>query len=227
MSKDVLRTKPKSRRLKKAARRIQLLDVAPALFADNSFGGVTTAALAKAAGVTEPVLYQHFASKDALYHEVLRETCRRTLDAWRAIMEQAPTPLSGVVNVCRSQFRQMSELWVYYKLHVRAIAEVCDDTVRRILRENDDAYHDFLCGALNRAKDIGEIRREINVDDVAWFIMSQGLMLNVCRQVGNTKIEQSGYIENLLRSTLAGVSVGAPASDGNLPSAAALSGRRM
>ena len=195
-------------RLSRQDRRKQLLDIGAALFAESSYGGVTTAAIAKAAGVTEPVLYQHFASKEVLYQEVLREACRRTLENWEASMKVAASPLAGLVNVCRGQFRAMSELWVYYKLHVRAIAEASDATVRTLLCENDERYHQFFTAALKKAQGAGEIREQVVVSDVAWFIMSQGLMLNVCKQIGNTKIEESGYIENLIASTLSGVSVG-------------------
>ncbi|NUQ34058.1 MAG: TetR/AcrR family transcriptional regulator [Planctomycetaceae bacterium] len=206
--------RPKTTRLRKEERRAQLLEVAVQLFANSSFGSVTTATLAKSAGVTEPVIYQHFASKDELYHAVLRESCQRTLDEWARIFSESPSPLGGLINVARSQFRLMSELWVHYKLHVRAIAEVSDDAVRTILRENDDSYHAFFRDALEKAKTAGEIRKEINTTDVAWFLLSQGLLLTVCRQVGNTKFEASGYLDNLIKTTLAGVSVGAPVVPG-------------
>lgn len=195
-------------RLSKDERRKQLLDVAANLFSSSSFGGVTTASLAKAAGVTEPVLYQHFDSKDKLYYEVLRDGCRRTLDEWRNIAEAADTPLGGVVQIARAQFRMMSELWVYYKLHVRAIAEASDARVAQILCENYEQYHAFLMSVLKRAQDSGEIRSEVNVSDVAWFMLSQGLMFNVCRQIGLRKLEETGYLDGLIKSTLSGLSVG-------------------
>lgn len=55
------------------ARRRCILDAAKALFAERGFLGVTTRQLAAAVGVTEPVIYEHFASKRGLYDEVLLE----------------------------------------------------------------------------------------------------------------------------------------------------------
>lgn len=60
-------------RLPAAARREQLLDVSVAVFARNGFQGTSMDDVAEAAGVTKPVLYQHFTSKQALVHAVLRD----------------------------------------------------------------------------------------------------------------------------------------------------------
>ncbi|MBA2317510.1 MAG: TetR/AcrR family transcriptional regulator [Euzebyales bacterium] len=61
-------------RLSAAERRPQLLDVAGALFAELGFHGVSMEQLADAAGVSKPVLYQHFGSKRDLYLAVVRDT---------------------------------------------------------------------------------------------------------------------------------------------------------
>lgn len=60
-----------NRRLPADKRREQLLDVALRLFAGRGFAATTMDDIATAAGVTKPLLYQHFASKRALYLELL------------------------------------------------------------------------------------------------------------------------------------------------------------
>ena len=54
-------------RLPGRQRRAQLLDVAAELFAEQGFHGPSMDQLAEAAGVSKPVLYQHFPSKRDLY----------------------------------------------------------------------------------------------------------------------------------------------------------------
>lgn len=54
-------------RLRASQRREQLLDVVAPLLAERGYHGVSMEELADAAGVTKPVLYQHFDSKQALY----------------------------------------------------------------------------------------------------------------------------------------------------------------
>lgn len=54
-------------RLRAAERRTQLLEVAGNLFAEHGYHGLSMESLAEAAGVSKPVLYQHFPSKRDLY----------------------------------------------------------------------------------------------------------------------------------------------------------------
>jgi AcrR family transcriptional regulator len=51
---------------------VQLLAVAEGMFAEHGYHGASMEQLAEAAGVSKPVLYQHFASKQELYLAVVR-----------------------------------------------------------------------------------------------------------------------------------------------------------
>jgi AcrR family transcriptional regulator len=68
-------------RLPAARRRRQLLDVALHVFAEKGFHVTSMTDIADAAGVTKPVLYQHFASKRALYRELLDDVGAQLLEA--------------------------------------------------------------------------------------------------------------------------------------------------
>src|SRR5580698_6926276 len=58
------------RRLTGGQRRDQLFRVALDLFAERGYRATTMEDIAEAAGVTKPLLYQHFSSKRALYLEL-------------------------------------------------------------------------------------------------------------------------------------------------------------
>ena len=60
-------------RMPAAERRLALVDTAIRLFTESSYRGTTTADIARAAGVSEPILYRHFDSKEALYRSVLEQ----------------------------------------------------------------------------------------------------------------------------------------------------------
>jgi AcrR family transcriptional regulator len=59
------------RRLTAEERRSQLFDVALSLFAERGYAATTMEDIAEAAGVTKPLVYQHFDSKRALYIELM------------------------------------------------------------------------------------------------------------------------------------------------------------
>ena len=63
-------------RLSGAQRRAAILDAAIDLFSSRGFQGTTTREIAGAVGVSEPVLYQHFQTKRALYDAILEAKCK-------------------------------------------------------------------------------------------------------------------------------------------------------
>lgn len=81
-----------STRLPAARRRHQLLEVARRVFAERGFHDASMNDIAIAAGVTKPVLYQHFASKRELFSELLREVGSDLQDTITKAVAAAETP---------------------------------------------------------------------------------------------------------------------------------------
>ena len=79
------------RRLRADDRRRQLLDVACTVFAHGGFHTTSMDDVATAAGVTKPVLYQHFPSKRALYLELLEAVGVQLLESLGAATTSAHT----------------------------------------------------------------------------------------------------------------------------------------
>jgi len=52
-------------------RRSQILRVAISLFSERGFSGTTTKEIARAAGVSEAMVFRHFATKGELYHAII------------------------------------------------------------------------------------------------------------------------------------------------------------
>ncbi len=69
-------TDRKKNRLTAEERRAAIVEAAVRLFAEKGFRGTTTRELAAAVGVSEPVLYQHFATKGDLYTAIIEAICR-------------------------------------------------------------------------------------------------------------------------------------------------------
>ncbi|MEM7285382.1 MAG: TetR/AcrR family transcriptional regulator [Actinomycetota bacterium] len=81
-----------NQRLPGPERRQQLLDVALETFGRGGYAEASMADIASAAGITKPVVYQHFASKRALFLEVLRECGRRMERQIEMATSHADTP---------------------------------------------------------------------------------------------------------------------------------------
>jgi TetR/AcrR family transcriptional regulator len=57
--------------MSREARRRQLIEIAVKYFSRFGFQGASTKAIAKEAGVTEAIIYRHFATKEQLYSAIL------------------------------------------------------------------------------------------------------------------------------------------------------------
>jgi AcrR family transcriptional regulator len=96
-------------RLPAADRRRQLLDVALQCFGDRGFHHTSMNDIAEAAGVTKPVLYQHFPSKRALYREVLHDVGGRLREAVGKATAAAGGPRDQVERGFRAYFQWVAD----------------------------------------------------------------------------------------------------------------------
>src|SRR6058998_2284404 len=96
-------------RLPAARRRRQLLDVALDVFAQKGFHQTSMEEVADAAGVTKPVLYQHFGSKRELYLELLDDVGGRLMATISAAVAPAEGPRQQVHAGFLAYFRFVAE----------------------------------------------------------------------------------------------------------------------
>lgn len=98
-----------SSRLPAPRRKEQLLDVALHVFAERGFHLTSMNDVADAAGVTKPVLYQHFPSKRALYLELLRSVGDCLMEAITVATQRADGPREQVEDGLRAYFRFVAD----------------------------------------------------------------------------------------------------------------------
>lgn len=99
-----------STRLTADARREQILDVAVDVFGRSGYYGASMNDIAEAAGVTKPVLYQHFDSKSDLYRALLSAVGDRMLDAIAKAAAEATDGKSLTQHGFQAYFR-----WVAHR----------------------------------------------------------------------------------------------------------------
>lgn len=102
------------RRMTGKQRREQLLDIGRTLFADRGFEGTSVEEIAAKAGVSKPVVYEHFGGKEGLYAVVVDREMRRLLDMVtsaltaghpRELLEQAAFALLDYIDTFTDGFR--------------------------------------------------------------------------------------------------------------------------
>ncbi len=97
-------------------RRQQLLRVAMRLFSERGFSGTTTKEIANAAGISEAMVFRHFANKDELYSAILdHKACSRKF--------------SNPFEELADKIEAKDDFGVFYTMALNAIehhAEDCD-----------------------------------------------------------------------------------------------------
>jgi AcrR family transcriptional regulator len=89
MASPALRQRVRPTRMRAETRRNQIVAVAADLFASRGFSGTTTKEIADHAGVSEAIIFRHFASKDKLYAAILDYKVKQGTERIKAQLEDA------------------------------------------------------------------------------------------------------------------------------------------
>ena len=169
-------------RLPAAERRSALIDAALRVFSDGSYSGATTAEIAREAGVSEPILYRHFASKRDLYFSCLDEAWTRIRTKLEAKMVEVG-PSDSWQGMSASAMRELKTLLP--SLWMQAITEAGEDPeIRRFVRAHMRDVHDFFAGCLRKVQDAGGIPADRDVDAEAWIFIGGSLLVSIADRLG-------------------------------------------
>ncbi len=169
-------------RLTAAARRQVVIEAACRVFSKASYRGATTAEIAKASGISEPILYRHFGSKRDLYLACLDEAWRR----FRVVGEEAlaadPKGCLGAVAdaYMASQARvRLVDLWI------QALSVAPEDRViARALKRQIHEVQEFFADLIRHGQAAGEIHPERDAGAEAWIFVASGLLATVDHRLG-------------------------------------------
>jgi AcrR family transcriptional regulator len=130
-----------TRRLTAEARRAQLLSVAREVFAEDGYPGAAMEKIAQRAGVTKPVLYQHFDGKKELYLALLESDMTRLLAQVSSAIDGAHT------NVDRIR-KGLGAYFDYIEANVDSFRLLFRETMGADpeFRECIDRFHDAAAG---------------------------------------------------------------------------------
>ena len=122
-------------------RREQLLDVGRALFAERGYDGASVEEVALRAGVSKPVVYEHFGGKEGLYAVVVDREVQRlltsftaalTADSPRRLLEQATLALVSYVEDESDGFRILVRESPAQLTDTGGFATIISDVARRV-----------------------------------------------------------------------------------------------
>jgi AcrR family transcriptional regulator len=171
-------------RLAASERRAAVLETALHVFSEGSYRGTTTAEIAREAGVSEPILYRHFASKRDLYLACIDEAWRRVRAIWEAALEQEERG-PDCFNAMGRALHASREKYLLSSLWVQALTEASEDPeIRRHVRRHLRDVHDFVAGVMTRAQEAGWVARDRDAVAEAWIFIAVGLLGAIGQRLG-------------------------------------------
>lgn len=162
-------------RLKAPQRREQLIEVATKLFARNGYEATTTAAIALAAGVTEPILYRHFKSKQELFVAIVRAVSAQTMQHWQELIGGITDPVERIRRIAK-EFPQHTKALddAYHVLH-GALSTSRDRKVIAVMKEHYAQIEQFFAGMIREGQKSGAFRKDMDPKVPAWQLIMTGI----------------------------------------------------
>ncbi|HEX5449151.1 MAG TPA: TetR/AcrR family transcriptional regulator [Gaiellaceae bacterium] len=185
MTQGVGSTEPKTqtkRRLTAEERRQDVLLAACRVFGERSYRGSTTAEIARASGISEPILYRHFGSKRDLYLACLDESWRRLREAAETAIAADPHSCLGAIAdaYMKSQERiRLVDLWI----QALSVAPE-DEVIAAALRDQIRDVHDYFADVIRRGQKLGDVLADRDPVAEAWIFVASGLLATVDQRLG-------------------------------------------
>ncbi|WP_426131235.1 TetR/AcrR family transcriptional regulator [Pararhizobium sp. PWRC1-1] len=141
--------KPEVRKLPKPERRTQLLDTARDILRECGADALTLGHLAERAGVSKPIAYEHFGTREGLLIALSEEIEARHVGKLKAGLEKAPPTLPAIADVISSAYigcaLESGPEWLAMSGALRGNAQM--DAVQQTLA---DDYVAIIAAALAR-----------------------------------------------------------------------------
>jgi len=162
--------RPRGTRLPRLARRRQLLDAAMEVFVARGYHAAAMDEIAERAGVSKPVLYQHFPGKQELYLALLDESVERLIEAVVSALRSTTDNRQRVNATFAAYFGYVAEHSGTFKLvfesdftnepavraRIDAADKLCADMISQVIKEDaglaDDEAHLLSIGLLGMAQ---------------------------------------------------------------------------
>ena len=170
-------------RLPAAERRSTIIAAALEVFVSGSYAGSTTAEIARAAGVSEPIIYRHFPSKRDLWFACVDEAWRRLRAAIE--LQAASVTRGGVLAEAHTAKRSPWSSPLLPNLWVQGVTEAGEDEqIQRFVRAHVREVHDYVADLLRGYQAAGAMPADRDPDAEAWIFLAGGLLRSFADRLG-------------------------------------------
>lgn len=201
------------KRLPAEKRKETILKAAERCLARKGYYSCTTADIAAEAGITEPIIYQHFEGKRDLVECMRRRTVQEISDHVVRRVLKRTTQLAGLREAAEAAFdftlRHRSKMRAYYY----SIPELGRGGFHPTPVDRLHRLHDAVTYMLQEGQRRGEVKKDLKVDDFAWSFIALMEIVYIANALGlkvpfSDKEKYLELVDRLLSSVSAGGETG-------------------
>ncbi|HEY2673269.1 MAG TPA: helix-turn-helix domain-containing protein [Rugosimonospora sp.] len=164
---------PRRSRLPAAERRASIIAAATQVFSEVGYQRGTMSEVARRVGVSEPVVFQNFGSKAAVFAAVIEEATGGMATAMRDRVAA-----NGSVGAWLTEFLAPGHLnhaharGAHHVLFADAMSQAAEPPVREAIRRAHRTLARTLADLLARGQSEGGVRRDLDPATAAWLLLS-------------------------------------------------------
>jgi len=161
-------------RMRGEDRRALILEQAKKVFAREGYRAASTGELARASGITEPILYRHFGSKQKLYLAVLKKLSEEFMERMQTLVERRVKNnlLDGLTFLLLDYRNAAMADHDNIHLLLNAALESNDPEVAQLTQAHNRAMYALVYGLLEQAQKQGLIARQLDLSAATWGYLS-------------------------------------------------------
>ncbi len=186
--------------------RERLLDTAIGMFAQKGYAGTSVREIAEQAGVSKPVLYYYFKSKEGLFLAILEMAENLQKQLLAEVLKSQGTVVDRLLLLYRRVYEEVEAHQSFYKM----IHGLIFGPPQGAPSYDFSRYHrhmlDVIRKIFNTGLAVGEVKK-INADDVAYLVLS---LIDFCLHVDQVQPEVSDpqRAQRLIRLAFQGIEQG-------------------
>jgi AcrR family transcriptional regulator len=161
-------------------RRSTTIETAIRLAGEQNPTDVTTAEIAEGMGLTQPALFRHFASKDAIWEGVMDWVAERLLANLDRASASAASPLAALEAAFMAHVDLVARHPGVPRIVLAELQRAEDTPAKRIVRALLRRYGERIRALVELGRERGEVARETDADAAATAFIGaiQGLVLS-------------------------------------------------
>jgi AcrR family transcriptional regulator len=179
-------SEPIRRRLPADERRAVILEAARRLFARNGYHATGTGEIAAAAGCSEPIIYKHFASKQALFGAVLEECALEMRGALDRVLAEHDDPLDAYASFARGFVREVRFIEIT-RVRTLALSLTDEPEIHDALQRVSQVMRGRWEEILHDGQRTGHVRRDIDIPAVCLLGLGVTLTAGYLQALGHDK----------------------------------------